>query len=241
MSWYKLIKNNSGLSLVEMVIATGLIGITSLAVVHLTTNIHSGRVTSETKVEELELKRIITTTLSDRRACFNTLNGVNVGSNFTQLRSAAGSVIFQTGRVYGDNVVKINSMSIVDNNLTFEDGTRSVNLVVALEKMKKLALGKEKIDLDIELRVVATGPSAPIVGCFVNNDSIVERSCESLRGTWVNGSCELPKCAEGQIFEAVNADGVAVCRTMGCSAGYGFRTLDASGNSVCEKLNVYYN
>lgn len=241
MSWYKLFRNNSGLSLTEMLIAIGLIGITSLAVVQLTASIQSGKVTSETKVEELELKRIITTTLSDRLACFNTLNGVSVGSSFTQIKSAVGTVIFQTDRAYGNNAIKINSMRIVDNDLSFEDGTRSVNLVVGLEKMKKLALGKEKIDFDIELRVVSTGSSTPITDCFVNNDSIVQKSCESLKGLWIDGKCELPKCAEGQIFEAINTDGEAVCRTMGCSTGYGFRALDSSGNSVCERLNVYNN
>ena len=241
MSWYKLFKNNSGLSLAEMVIAVGLIGILSLGVIHLTTSIHSGQVTAVTKVEELELKRLITTTLSDRRACLNSLNGVSIGSSFTQIKSSADTVVFQTNRVYGNNAVKITSMKIVDNDLSFEDGTRSVNLVVGLEKMKKLARGKENIDLVIELRVVAAGSDAPVTGCFVNNDSIVQKSCESLNGTWIDGNCELPKCAEGEIFEAVNAEGEAICRTIGCTAGYGFRALDASGNSICERLNVYNN
>jgi hypothetical protein len=231
--------NEAGFSLAEVMVAAGLVGVVSLGVMHLTNNIHRGQATAETKMEEIEIRRIITSTLSDSLACLNTLNGIEIGSNFNTIRNSANTPIFQVNNVYGNRALKLISMRTVDKNVTYADGTRGVDIVVQLAKMKQLAMGADNLRFSIDLRVTAENETAPITACFVNNDQIVQQACEALGGTWIDGSCQLPSCPQGQLLQGIDISGNPICRIPNCDEGYAFRGFNGSGDPLCERLNVY--
>lgn len=235
----KLLKNNSGFSIVEIMVAAGLLGVVSLGAMQMMNNVQKGQATSETKLEELELRRVITTILTDKTACLNSLNGVNVGSTFEQIRNSANTVVFEKDGIYGNGTVRLRNMIVMDKGVTYADGTRDVNLIVGLQKVKQMALGGDVVNFKLDVRVLADSATGPITGCFVDSDSIIQQACETLGGTWTGSSCELPKCAPGQLLEAILPNGTPVCRSPNCAAGYVFRAFDTNGNPLCERLNVY--
>jgi hypothetical protein len=239
MSLRDLINNNYGLSLVEVMIAAGLLGVVSLGAMQMMNNVQKGQVTSETKLEEFELKRSFSNILSNKDACQNSLSGVTIGSTFDQVKNSANAVVFEKDGVYGNQTVYIESMRIVDNGATYADGSRDVGLVVTMRKIKQMALGGRSISFTLPLRVMAPNATGPISTCFVMSDSILKQACETLGGNWLGSTCELPKCEGGQLLEGINSDGTPVCRTPNCPAGSAFRGFETNGNPICEGLNVY--
>jgi prepilin-type N-terminal cleavage/methylation domain-containing protein len=239
MYWKKLLRNQAGFSLPEVVIVTALLGITSLAAVHLTGNIHSIRTTTEAQIEEIEARRMISTTLLNPGACENTFKDFSIGSELTQIKSAEGTVVVETNRTYGTNAAILDRMVLLDSGMTFDDGARGLNLSVDLRKPNKTIQGQKNINFNIQVRVIVDPTTGLIKDCYLGKDSLVQQNCLALRGTWVNNQCMLPTCNPGLVMEAINANGAAICRTMACPPGYGLNSLDSSGNSVCARLNVY--
>jgi len=63
------IRNEKGFTLAEIVIGMGVMGIMGLGFMSMTKNMLKGQATAETKMEELELRRLIATNLTDKIAC----------------------------------------------------------------------------------------------------------------------------------------------------------------------------
>ena len=188
--------NKRGFSLVEIMVAAAMLGAVSLGVMSLQKNMKKGEVISETKMEELELRRLITTLLTDQLACKNTFLGSNIGSPITQIKNSAGSVVYQTDNTYGNNTVKITSMSTQDLGIVNSDNTRVVNLNITLQKMKQMAGGTSKTT-SIQLNVAAPSANGAITSCNVDANQIISAaniaSCASLNGTWnsTSSTCTL--------------------------------------------------
>nr|BDT27732.1 prepilin-type N-terminal cleavage/methylation domain-containing protein [Bacteriovorax sp. HI3] len=226
--------NQRGFSLTEILIGMGLLSVLSLGVASMMKNMMSGQVTSETKMEELEMRRILTTTLADKKACENTFKNFSLGQVITQIKNSSGAIIYEVGKKYGNNSLAITSMKTEDTNIVGSDGTRTVELVVTLERMKKMAIGKVK-NFTIQLQVVAATSTGPISSCFSDAESYLKDGCLSLGGVWSDSGvrCALPSCPAGQLLQDINSSGGAVCRTLTCPAGLSLNGLDATGAPVC--------
>jgi predicted hydrocarbon binding protein len=181
-------KKANGFSLVEVMIVVGLLSGLAILFNSIVKNMHQGQATAETKMEELELRRIITTTLSDKAACINTFSGISIGGGVNAIKNNAGTILYQAGNIYGNNSLKIESMITKDLGQIYSDGTRKINLIINFKKMKNIV--KQTVhSANIDLRVKASSASASITSCFADADEVVKAACESAGGTWTGSSC----------------------------------------------------
>jgi len=161
-----------------------------------------GQVTSEAKLSELEIKRQITSILLDKAACTTTFSGVNLGAEVSQIKNGVGVIIFDKIKTYENNSLKIKKIKTVDKNIANPDGTRIIDLVVGLERVKKQAYGQFE-EVQIPLTVKSTGPGSPILECFSNSDAIkLEAS-----GVLIGGDCS----TKGTLAFDIAADQPVYC------------------------------
>ncbi len=182
--------STKGFGLIEALIATALLGGVALGFMKLTENMSRGQVTSETKMEGLEMKRLISTTLLDKAACDATFTGKAIGANITEIKNSSGIPVYEINKPYGGNMIKINSMVTRDLNQVGSDGTRKVELIIDLEKIRTQSYSQVK-DAIIQLFVVADSPTGIIMGCISDSQKMLEANCESLGGTWTGIACDL--------------------------------------------------
>ncbi len=183
----KIRLGHRGFSLLEVTIAGGLMGGLALLGASVTKNMFQEKTTSETKMEELEIRRQITTLLSDKAACSNTFTGLSIGGNLSSIKSSAGTVMFESGKSYGNGSLQIESMTTSDSGQTFADGTRSVKLTINLKKLKTIT--RQIKNPVIPLRVKAASASAPISYCFADSEQIVITACQAASGIWSGTTC----------------------------------------------------
>lgn len=181
------IRNNKGFTLLEVVVATGLLGALALGVMSQMQLMSKGQKLAETRMEELEVRRMILTALADKVACQNTLAGKEIGQPLTQIKSANNSVLYEVGQNYGNNTLKISSITTQDLATTFADGVRLVYLIVNFQKLKSSATNNKSVN--ITFRVKAPTATGTISECYADTDSIIQQSCASSGGTWSSGGC----------------------------------------------------
>lgn len=140
---FKLSKNN-GFTLVEIIIALGLIGAASVGTMSIMKQLNKGQATSEAKVEEIELRRMMATNLTDKQACKNTFMGTRIGENINSIKNSGNNVLFEAGKVYGNGSIKLESLKIVDKGTIASDGTKDASLVIAFKKNKKILSAQDK-------------------------------------------------------------------------------------------------
>lgn len=227
--------HQAGFSLAEIMIAMGLLSILTLGISSAIKMMAKGQATSEVKMEELELRRQIVTLLTDKLACQNTMKGKAIGGVVNQIKGPTDLMMYQMGNIYGNNSLKIVQMMTRDNNVTLHNGTKSVDLVIDFEKMKKLVTHNVK-SISISLAVVVDG-SGLIESCYSDSEAIISsatsQSCLSLGGTWNGSICLLPKCSPGQVLEGISEAG-AVCKTLICNDGEILKGINADGQVVCS-------
>jgi len=165
----------------------GLLGLIILGFLKFQDNVSKSQVTSEAKMSELELKRQITTLFLDKSACYQTFVATSIGADVLQIKNSAGSAVFETNKTYESNSIKITKMKTFDKNVVNADGTRMIDFVISLERVKKQAYGQVK-EIRIPLSVKAAGGSSPIQECFSNTDAVIqsalEEMCLSQDGIW---------------------------------------------------------
>lgn len=185
------IKNNHGFTLIEVIVAAGLLSALTFGVISQMQTMSKGQVTAETKMEELEIRRMVSSGLTDKLACQRTLVGKNIGDAITDINNAAGQSVYKVGEAYGNNTLKLASITTEDTGETFSDGTRSVNLLITFEKMKKTSLNLKTTK--INMRVKAPSAAGLISECFADNDQVLQDSCVAAGGTWAGTKCEYPQ------------------------------------------------
>nr|BDT27842.1 hypothetical protein BHI3_13080 [Bacteriovorax sp. HI3] len=185
--------NNYGFSLAEIMISMGILGILSLSVMKVNGMIQKGQAASETKMEEIELRRVIALILTDREACKNTFSGKNVGQALTQIKSSSNNVLYEVNKVYGNNALKITSFKTLDLAQPFSDNTRMIHLNVSFQRMKQILNNSTILSANIPLRVKSPSASGLISECFADVDSIIQQSCLSSGGTWTGSNCQYPQ------------------------------------------------
>lgn len=234
-----ILKNSSGFTLVEIMVAMGLMGVITLGVMSQMKNMAQGQATSEMKVEELEMKRIILSTLSDRNACKTTFQSANIGQSISKIQNSAGTAIYQVGNTYGNKTLKITDIKTEDTGV-IQNGTRVVKLHVRIQKMKKIIKANVK-DIMIKLNVKAADATSVITDCFSDTEEIInssiQQACTSIGAVWdtSTGQCQLPGCSSGQILQAITPSG-PVCKQIGCTLGQVYVGVDSSGVPVCKTI-----
>lgn len=262
-------KNQSGFSLVEIMIATAMLAGLSLGVMKTLEMMNKGQVVSDTKLEEFELKRLVATNLLDKNACNATLGGRSIGSNITEIKNSGGAVLYTSGLTY-NNSIEITQMTIVDKGLPGANGSRSVDLVISAKRVKKILKETAK-DIKIPLIVTVPMPSSAtgvIISCFTNENALIdlasEKACIDLGGAWnplaVTRCSPLPyvsKAGDTMSGNLVSSATITAsdfctagnCKTMAqlalsnqsCSNGFVQNGVQANGTPRCLALQCGAN
>ena len=184
------LRNMSGFSLVELMVAAGLLGGLTLGVVKIMGLMQKGQKTSEIKMEVLELRRKVVTLMTDKIACEATFLGPNlkIGDPVNHIKGSSGANIISVGNVYGNKRLKVTSISTTDKGAIGSTGMREVVLRVDFDNLQKNNSFGGKKYFKTTMTVEATGPTAPITRCFDDRENTIKTaramSCEDIGGTW---------------------------------------------------------
>lgn len=186
----------AGFSLMEIMVAAGLLAVISVAVMQMNKTMSRGQATAEVKMEAIEIKRQVITLLSDKRACENTLVGKNLGSSVDVIKNSNDVDIFKVGEKYGDNALELAEVRITDDG-DLGGGMRQGKLYVKFNKLKKSAYGGSEKSFETLIKVKAAGATANIDECFDDTTGMIstanEASCLAIGGVWDSaaGTCTI--------------------------------------------------
>lgn len=155
---------NRGFSLIQVMVAAGILGGLSLVVLQLAQNQNQIMSHSEAKSEELELVNQARIVLSRREACLESFQGLSPDEEVVDLLNANGEPVFSVGSVYGNRSLRINEMFLENQTVPSGGGSGEVLLNIVMERLKK-DTGASDITKEIMLQV-ATNSDDEIVSCY---------------------------------------------------------------------------
>ncbi len=194
--------NIKGFTLVEIMVAAGLLGVLSVAFMNLTHNQVTTQKRMETKYEENALNSRIAQALLNNQSCVNTFGLGETLTNdlsISSIKNKLNNDILNTTNVYGNNTIKIASMTLKDfNSVTVGPSQKAGEgkLVVEMQRMSKLIKGNKKIvkSYPVEFNL---DENNKLVSCFsaLGNavDTAVIESCTKIGGVYdhVTNKCIL--------------------------------------------------
>jgi len=107
-------KNNKGFSLVQVMVAAGLMGGIALGVMQLSKQMQTTTVMGETSIEENQLYNHISTILLDSNSCEETFKGLTFGDSveaIKRVKSDGNSLeVYTVGGIYGNRALELEDM-----------------------------------------------------------------------------------------------------------------------------------
>ena len=221
-------RNHKGFSFTEILVAAALLGGISLGVMQLMNNMQKGQKSSEIKMEVLDLRRRIVTTMADKFACEKTFGSKKIGDDIDVIKNAKGVIIVKKNQEVANKRLKITRIYTKDPKPPRPLGNdmREIELHVDFENLMKNHSYGAKKTFSTLMTVEATGPNATITRCFDDRENAVMTAineaggeiCRVLGGRWVKG-------------EALNKR----CTTAPCEQGYylsGIKTHPDTGQEI---------
>lgn len=190
------LKNQNGFSLVEIMIAIGMLGALSLALTQMMSTVGKA---DKKNTQNFEMRNILSTisyNLTDSQACINTLGGRNPNgtadapiNRVASIKNGLGIDTFVEGGKYG--VVAKGSRAQFTlkqmNILKYDPGSNMASLRISFEKMTveggvdvnegRNTLGSLMQDFEIPLRVKVDGTNL-IEYCFTDKEELTRTICE---------------------------------------------------------------
>lgn len=234
-----MMKKQQGFSIVEMLIVFGLMGFAALAYVALQENASKGQKRVETKYDELEIKRLITSQLLDYRACQHTFVTEEhvLGSTVKTIKNQANIATPYTENAVINQNLKIISMKT--ENISPALGVIGIHDAELVVHLKKLKVGTGDLNLRIPLKMTVDG-SNKVLECFSDTNAIIttahKKICEDLGGHVdpATGKCadaglQAPK-HEGSHYQTYPLNSKNIGKYKICvTTGYSF----CGWNSMC--------
>ena len=155
-----------GFSLVGSLVAAGMMGGLALILANMSKQQMMVQKSTETHFEVDTLFNVMVRTLYNRDACKNTLGDglpVNNGRSISSINNKDGGVVFNTTDKYGNNLLRIESMTLKDTSITGTSGKVHINVVV--EKLSKAIRGYKKVSRDVPISFKVTSGTANLVSC----------------------------------------------------------------------------
>lgn len=235
--------NDKGFSLVEIMVAVGMVGGLALVVMTLKKDTATSTKRLEIASEIISLHSTINQLLIDETACTNTLENLNVGgaANVPSIRNASDNVMYSVGSTYGNGTVELDEMTaqMIAGTKTAivgeTDRSRAnIRLRIRYNRISNLITGNTEIERDITLSAKVTTGGNVVVSCFSNEGDAIQEAariaCESIEGTWdvAPQKCNLKNY--GAAPSATDASG----NSMGISFQWaeGFRRIGTGIESV---------
>jgi len=181
--------NKKGVSLVETLVATAVLGGVALGLSSLMSNMTKDQKVIETSVEISSIHQAILLNLANEAACKNNLIGVNLSSPpvaLNDIKNAANAVIYDKVKLYGNGNVKISSISVsLDGALTTSGSGKYGRVAIDINylKAKDIIKGNKNVTKRVTIPVT-TDPSNVVQTCFNDEGNYRQNSCGDIGGTW---------------------------------------------------------
>lgn len=222
--WLKTYFNNSGMSLVEVMVLLGVTTTISLGFVRLIDTQSKAYRSTKIQTEENTMFERIDLILKDGENCMATISddggnpfivSTGVGTAVGRIKLKNDAVVYALNEFYGSNSFQIISINLIDIDGVTGSGNPAPNVDVYLDvttrrvgeknlisenKSQKFTL---RVDLDAADRVTS---------CYSNNDADVDAamidSCNAVGGNWNAGtnqcefSCDLGAVSDVDILSA---------------------------------------
>lgn len=154
---------NSGIGLLQVVLAIAVLGSVSLVITKSVTNNMKAIKSDEFKTEAEEYLNQINILLSNRSACINSLGGLNStnSADFNSLRNhiGAGTIVLNQNSFFGDTGVKIESMKLEDlpglsdGVNVVNNGFGTTNLILTFSDRQGTFFNKNNLTRKIKINV----------------------------------------------------------------------------------------
>ncbi len=214
---FMFLKNNKGFSLVEVLIASGILGAMGLYLASFSKQAITMEKKSETSFEINSISSLITQSLLNKDSCLYTLGDGSVitnGKKISVIKNRKGDDIFNTSTKYGNNSVSINDIEVVDVNASGAPGENKygeIKLQVTFLRTSKLIQGSKTTRRSFPVSVELDA-SNKLVSCFSSTENSVvtakEEACNNIGGIFdkTTDKCDLKPYHSGEI----GSDNVAV-------------------------------
>jgi type II secretory pathway pseudopilin PulG len=199
------LKSKNGFSIMEVMVAAGLLGIVTIGVMQLTRNMTKSEKSQSQQTEFNQIQSQIQSLLRDEYSCEASLLGFSPsgsGTSVTQVKrkksDGTTAVVFETGQSYGSptSPIFLKSMAIKKFNassgigefyIEMNKGRKDFDLMNQSEKDTVLATsyGTAVVSRTIKLNLVLDG-SGNIKDCVSDKDDFTSGTCGMLDGDWTD-------------------------------------------------------
>lgn len=172
--------NSRGVSLVQTLVAVGILGASSVAVMRLTEIGSQGARVTQQKFEQIEMTNTLRSWISDSQICSRNFGASGTATNFSSLTNdpntagetvdsivdLAGNPRFQTDQMVQGGMLKILSMELRDYTVISTSGTTTMaesTLRVYVERMGK-SMGTKEMFSDVTL-IIRHDDSNTLLDC----------------------------------------------------------------------------
>ena len=213
--------DDRGVSLTEALVAAGMVGGLSLGYLQLSGDHQKTQKKIEAGFEIDMLTLEMAQTLSNDKACTETLNN-RVDGDIEKIKNSARKVVFQKGNKYGQNLIEITSMKLQNDDISGPgtDGFGSVELKVEFKKTANIIKGKKEEERIIPLAVQKSGSTVicnpdPATRFLASDAKLM--MCDSIKGVYdaATEKCK-PKFIDascGTYIVGFTDDGTRICET----------------------------
>ncbi|MBF0207524.1 MAG: hypothetical protein HQK53_11610 [Oligoflexia bacterium] len=210
-----MLKNNMGFTMVEAIMACGLMGM--LAYAFLGVHRMSTQISSDMELfyDKLNLRQQMSLVLSDESICSNSLLGKPLSGN----EGSESNIEIRTSPIGGDpnnsgslyivgqkfqNKIKINDIIFVYNKVKSE-----YSIKVILETKSSNNTKTTSFSIPLAISIDDRDPSLPrLLKCYSNDQGITElamqKSCESFGGTYDSNDKTCKACDSSKVCTDIN-------------------------------------
>ena len=157
--------------------------------------------------------------------------------------SATSRVLLESGKTYGNRLVKIDSMELkVPAGATVAANQISGNFEVVFERVSRAYTGQKTVTKGFPLTLELDG-SNNFKGCRATFDSVAlgvkEEICREIGGAWIvsGGTCSVPDCPGGKILTKDSGSLTCVYTPVAnkqCGLGKYLKGFNNQGDKLCE-------
>jgi len=250
--------SKSGFSIMEVMIAAGLLGIVTVGVMQITKNMTKSSKSDALRVEFNALTSQMQSILRDEYSCEATLSGLSpsgLGSAVNELKrrrsDGSESVVFQIGQSYGaqTNPIFLKSMAIKNYNVgsgfaNFEvkmnKGRKDYDLMTQVEKDTVLATsyGTAIVVKTLKLQVILDA-SGNIKDCLSDKDDYTAGTCGMIDGDWSDKvKCKSINISANAVEPAITSEGYMAVKN-GLTVGSALTTNPGDGSvNIADKAII---
>ena len=196
----EILRRRLGFSLVGVMAAAGIMGGLALFLADMTRKQHAAQKKAETGVEITALSNRIVNTLYEAEACGETLVTspvpvISPGQSLTVniLKNGGGRDVLESGRTYGNRLVKIGSMKLLVDSDPITGNKAEADFEVVFERVNRAYTGDKTLTKKFPLTLELDG-SRNLKGCRSGFDSVainlMEELCLELGGDWDSSANE---------------------------------------------------